>query len=545
MKRCTLGFVWFALLLPAFLFSQGSNPKLKLTWGQDYELPKGHFDLGFIGNKKDGFVQISHQYGKSLSLQRFSPSLKLTSEKLIDLKGMAKGYMVEDFIQWGGQTYWLYSTWDKPAKREHLYVQKIDVVKGDLAGTAQQLIETDKVLGSGVALMSSFSFNYQATGKYKVSFSSDSNKLFIYVKYPHEFKDDAKDYEEYGLWVFDRNFKVLWAKQIKMPYTEKKITIKDVQCDRQGDYMFLVKVYNDDTRKDIRDNAPNFHFEILKYETGASKPNIIPFDFGDKYVAQLELIENTQGDIICCGFYGEKDQKGKLRAIDGKVDGSFFMKLNQESNKLEKIHKGFYEIPQSVFKEYVSDKTAKKIDKKAEKGEDMSENNLELRHVIFGDDGSLMLLGEQYYSVTVTYRDGNMTYTRTTYYYLDIIAQYIDANGNEAWTKKIPKRQISQSSFGFSFKIMPYNGFNYVFFIDNLKNLNLAKDEAPAVTGPGGVLMGVRLDKTGNMQKFEVFDPRELKERIDIVDADQLDANTLIDRVWKKKVSKICLMEIN
>jgi len=533
-------------LLPVRAMSEGggsANPKIKLSWGQPYKLPKGNSPAGFIGNLREGFVQISERYGKQMTFQRFSPALKLTSEKTIDLKSMPKGYMIDEFVEWSGTTYMFYSTWDKKNRREHLLVQKMDIVKGDLAGSPNELIETDKV--TGTLVVTGF-YQFQAANKYKISFSSDSSKLFVYVKYAREKGEARGSNEDFGLWVFDKNFKVLWTKRVKMPYDEKKMTVEDVQCDRMGEYLFLAKAYNDDSRKDIKDNAPNFHFEVLRFKAGSDKPNVIPFDFKDKYVSQLTLLEDLDGNVVCCGFYSDKDSKGKLKAISGKVDGSFFLRLDLEKNSIEKVHKGFYPIPDSWFKEYIGEKAEKKVEKKEAKGEDLSASNMLLRHVIFGADGSLMLLGEQYYYVVTTYSDGKSTYTRTTYYFLDILAQYIDGSGELAWTQKIPKRQIGGTTFGAGFKVMPYNGANYIFFLDNMKNLNITKDQAPAVhaMGWGGVLMGVRLDSKGDMKKSVMFDTREVKEKVDITSADEVAPGTLVARTFEKKESKICLITL-
>src|SRR5688572_1739425 len=77
------------------LTTQAGDTKIKLTFGAEYKLPKKHLDLGFIGNAERGYVQIGHAPGKSLSLQKFDKNLKLVSEKIIDLKGLPKGYVSE------------------------------------------------------------------------------------------------------------------------------------------------------------------------------------------------------------------------------------------------------------------------------------------------------------------------------------------------------------------------------------------------------------------------------------------------------------------
>jgi len=258
-------------------------------------------------------------------------------------------------------------------------------------------------------------------------------------------------------------------------------------------------------------------------------------------------MEDEKGQTVCAGYYGNQEKNGKLRRAAGKVDGAFLLRLDNVNNKLVNIQKGFYEIPNEIFKEYETERTVKKMEHKEEKGEDLSATSLDLRHVVFKDDGSILILGEEYYVVVTTVNNGKSSYTTYHYHYNYIIAQYIDSTGKLVYTKKIPKNQIgNNTTFGLGFKLLPYNGNDYVFFLDNMKNLSISADEVPAVhtAGAGGVLMAVRIDEKGKMQKAKIFDTREEKEKIDIVNADQVGPNTLIGRTWNKKMSKICLINI-
>ena len=532
----------FAVLVCSIAFLRADDPKIKLTFGPEYELTKKHYPIAFVGDLNKGFVQIGYAYQKSVSLQKFSPTLKLQSEKIVDLKSMPKGFAFRQIVTWGSKYYWFFDVYDKKAEREHLFAQEIDLEKGELKGTAKELLQCKRI-GSYY--------------KWDISFSSDSNKMFLYVKFPNESRDDSKNYQEYGCWVFDKDMKSIWAEpSIKMPYTEKKMEVEDLQGDRDGNLLILARVFNDDTKKEIKDNAPNFHFEILKFSAGVKKPTSVPFKFEDKYVAQVTLLEDLDGKIVCTGFYANQDKNGKLKANSGKLDGSFFLRLDSKENKLVNVHKGFYEIPGEVFKMYEADKAQKKMDKKEEKGEDMSGYNMRLRKVIFGEDGSLLVVGEEYYTRTVTYTSGNRMVTRTYYHYNDVIAQYIDGSGNLSWTKKIPKKQTGvDTRLNLGFRILPCNGANYLFFFDNPKNLNPnpGDDVYPFGAGWGGVLMAVRLDKSGEMKKTKVFDVRESKDKVDFMDASRIGSNSLITiasegvnpfTLMPKGASKICLVTV-
>ncbi|HLP51059.1 MAG TPA: hypothetical protein VK154_09270 [Chitinophagales bacterium] len=517
------------LFMLVVLATRASEPTIKLTWSAQYQLPKKHMDLGFLGNMNDGFLQIGHDQGQSMSLQKFSPALKLTSTKMIDLKSMPKSYDVEKFIEWNGKYYWLYTTWTKSESKERLFIQQIDITKGALTGSAKELIACGKVTGD---LVATGFYQMHKTNKFKIHFGNDSTKMFVYVVYPNESRNDAKNKMKYGFWVFDSDLKQVWSKpEVYMPYTEKKMDVKDMTVDHEGNFLFLGRVFNDDTEKEIVNDVPNFHFEIMKFSANSTKATTIPFQFEDKFVSQITIFQDKKNNVVCAGFYSGREKNGKLKNIGGKVDGSFFMRL--DGDKLQNVHKGFYEIPAEVFKEYEKQKTQRKLEAKEEKGENNSAFNMRLRDVVFNEDGSLLLLGEEYYYITYTYTSGRSTYTRTTYYYLDILAQYIDASGNMSWTKKIPKNQVgSNSTYGLGFRVVPYNGDSYLFFLDNEKNLNITPDRVPErhAAGWNGVLMGVKLDAAGTLKKVKVLDTKTVNQRLDIIDADEVSDNMLITR---------------
>jgi hypothetical protein len=99
------------------------------------------------------------------------------------------------------------------------------------------------------------------------------------------------------------------------------------------------------------------------------------------------------------------------------------------------------------------------------------------------------------------------------------------ADGEMKWVKKIPKTQTGTthntseaSHLGLSYHLHTVGDDNYLFFVDNIKNLNLTPDQAPAqhVAGMGGVLMCVKLSGDGNTTKSSIFDFREEKMNVHV-----------------------------
>ncbi len=363
-------------------------------------------------------------------------------------------------------------------------------------------------------------------------------KLGVIGNYINDSKDDSKNKQKYGFWMFD---KLKYPLEEVVPYTEKRMDIYSKTIDREGNILFVARVFEDESEREIKDGKPNFHFEILKYTKDSKGAIVIPFKFEENYVSQLRLFEDFQGRIVCTGFYASKNRKGKVEADGSAVDGTFFLKINPEDNKISNINKGFYEIPTEVLMQYEKGKDQKRIEKEEAKG-GVAAAHLELRSVKFDEDGGITLFGEQYYETTIY--SGKITYT--LFHFNDIIVQHIGNSDADSWTKKIPKNQVQGNWKGLGFNVLKTPTGYSVFFMDNLKNLNLTTTQAPEPhsTGIDGILMCVSLSNKGEMKKTKVFDTREMKDNINIIKADQVGNNAFIDRTWVKKKSKICLMTI-
>lgn len=517
-----------SLLTICCLAANAGELKPKVTWGPEYFAPKRHIPLAFLGNLNSGFIQISHQPGKMLTIQLFTPKLGLKSEKSVELKSFPKDYDLQDCVNWGSKYYLFYSTWVKKEATERLYVQEIDVQKGALVGASKELISCPQATGD-VSMYGLYQFH--TSGKFKLLFSNDSSNLSVFVNYRAQDRKEADQNAKYGFWVFDKDFKTVWnEKENTMPYSPKKMEVEDYTVDKNGDFLFLASVYNDDSRKKIIDNSPNFHFEIMKFGKGNKKPSIVPLNLTDKYVSQISLFEDLTGHLVCSGYYASRDKKGKLVANGANVDGTFFVRLNDSGTAFENIHKGYYELPSEILKQFESERTQKKLEKKEEKGENLTEQNLKLRRIIFNADGSLVVMGEESYYITYSYYNGKYWVTRTTYYRNDIFVQSINKDGELVWSKKIPKAQQGSSTMGFSFRVSEYNNDYYFLFMDNPKNTAISTNQAPAPFGGGygGVLSCVRVDAQGEMKKSVLFDCKKLDQLITLEQGDWLDDKTFV-----------------
>lgn len=504
-----------------------SDGSFAFSWGDTYKLPKKHADLGFIGNTTDGYVQIGHRPGKSLSLQKFDPQLHLVSEKTVDLGELPGDYSNEQFARVGNKYFWFFSTWERSEQKERLFVQEYNIRSNTMQGNARELLSSDKL--TGITTANGY-FSYRTYGKWNFYQSMDSSKMLVQYRKKPEVRDDSKNKDIIGFQVFDGSMNKLWGREIRMPYTEEKMDNADYQVDRQGNVYTLAKVYDGGK---ARKNA-EYHYEILKWSEGQDKATIIPFRFSNKYVNTAMITEDPQGTVMVGGYYS-------TRKNSANADGFFLLKVDQGSNELVSVKKGVYEFPADVLKQFESRRARRRIEKK-DKEDKAEAQNLELRKLVIGSDGSVNAYGEEFFLTvhTYTYMNGRTTSTRTVvrYYYQDILAVQINPEGELDWVRKVPKNQVGAAGRGgMSFKEFSIRNQHYFFFLDNIHNLDLREDQAPDAhaDGAGGVLMSVRLDGSGKLSKSLVFDTRKEKKRLSVADFNDVGNNQMIVRARGKK----------
>lgn len=129
------------------------------------------------------------------------------------------------------------------------------------------------------------------------------------------------------------------------------------------------------------------------------------------------------------------------------------------------------------------------------------------------------------------------TYERV-YYYNDILATKIDAQGNFKWFCKIPKSQRGTNGRGtMSYKLISDSTGYYFLYLDNLKNLNLGEGETPKthVDGLGGQVFVSKIDNAGKVKKEVVFNTRSEDVMIFPTEFTKINNNQFIGRARIKK----------
>lgn len=535
MKKTTTLLSVLFIACAAFAPEGTPSSTFKATFGPTYELPKKHVDLGFVGDPTDGLVQVSFKQGSDLTLQKLDSKYAVTKTQEVDISKMPSNFISDRFMHFGNKHLWFYSTWDKKAEKEHLFSQQIDVKNGKMVGE-QEVLSATKLHGD---LISLGGYHFEKANKYHFYTSTDTSKLLIAYTLEHTTRDDSKSKEVIGFNVFDTNMKKLWNKEVTMPYTEEMMDNVDYTVDNEGNAYLLAKVFDGSRKIEKGATEPNYHYELIRFSNGSGSVKTIPVKLS-KFINEIYITENQQGELVLSGFYS---------AVRGNSsDGVYIVKIDKEGN-VSNVKKGFYEFPNEILKQYVSAREKSKLEKKEQKDDkDLEVYDLEMRNVLFNSDGSMLITGEEYFTRTVTYSNGNSTYSRTYYYYYDILVMKISAAGEMEWCRKIPKRQVGTGGRRtMSFDFEEYNGEYYFFYTDNVKNLNITTDKVPErhADGAGGFLVYTKIDKGGHMSKYKMFDYREKKVQLFPAEFQRVSNNELIDRAFDGKVSQVVSIKMN
>jgi hypothetical protein len=491
MKHVLMCSVLTLLTLATNAQTVATSKEFSYTVSQPYEVVDGVKQYW----SKNGEVLSLKYGGGSFYFQRFSGD-RLNETKRVQAE-KEEGFTIESFEELNGKYYFFFSRWDKKNTTEQLFVREVDFDKCNWAGPERLVIKVKGKVTGG------FSVLYGGTGKFNFLRSFDNSVMAIQYRLRPEEKNDALNKDVIGMHVFDKDLEEMWAHDVQMPYTEKKMNNIAYTVDKLGNTYILAEIYKDETTKRVTSSgAPNFRMEIIRVDKDDQSLSNTEVELKSKFITNLGFFEGRTGNLILAGYYGNKN--------NGGTDGLFMFNVD-ENGEISEAQTA--EIPVAVMSKYISEKAKDKMEKKESKGADLAMTNMVLRGIVYDKQGNFTMYGEEYYTVT-TYNASTKTY-QTKYYYEDILVARFNADGEIVFMDKLPKRQVGGAGRGgMGFYTMVGDGVEYVLYLDNVKNLNLPEDKYPAwhSDGQGGFLTGYKIDQeSGSLTKVSLFDLRDAK----------------------------------
>lgn len=503
MKKITL------LLLFSFsiFFAQTKLSKdYKYTISSPYKVFEFKDKAYFTKNNHSVSIKIN---GNKVLIQKYSNDKPgLLKQKLYE-KYFPKNYYLESIIEFSGRFFVFYSSWNGKEDKEQLFYVEVDSENCEFKGEPKLLVQVNGKIEADFAGFRGFSF--VSEGKFDVFVSHDKSNLLVKYKKKAEKSNDKKNYDVIGLFSFDNNLNKSSEREIKMPYTERRMDNLDYQLDNHGNLYMLEKIFHDDSneeKKKKNDKIANYHIELLTLREGSNQFEITKFENNEKFINKLWMFDTSNNYLVCGGFYS--DGKGDYDDCNGIL--TFKVDL---SGKI--YDQTYHEISADIINQFESLKTIKNNEKRESNGEKAKLTDFELSDLIIQNDGSIILIGEQQFVRTYYHNSiGGGYYTTHSYHYNDIIITKINPNGELNWINKIPKTQAgTKGKGGMSYKYLYANNNHYLIFLDNIKNIDLPKDKTPAVhtDRAGGYLTAVKIkDIDGTLNKDSILNGRDIQD---------------------------------
>ena len=467
-----------------------SKPSVK--FGPEFKIPGKSTLDDVIGYDNTGFYVLeTNRWGSKYTLRLFNHQMALVKSAEVNLDYEGKRRRFEFSVQFNGRIYLFTSFANQKLKKNLLFVEAINPSTLKPDGKMTKVAEIDYSR-----------FGRWNIGEFGYDLSRDKSKLMIHFDLP-----SAKgENERFGFKVFEEDLKVVWGKDVTLPYDANLFDIERFAVSNDGD-AYLLGLRFEDKRRVKRQGNPNYHYEVLAYSGNGEDPNKYTIQLGDRFITDMQIEISDDGDILCAGFYSD------LGTFS--IKGVYFLRVDGLSKDIEV--RSFKPFTIDDIVQHMSERKAKRTQAKMDKGKNVELYNYELDDLIVRSDGGVVMVGEQFYvrvvTVTTTDSKGN-TSTRTTYYYYykDIIVVNIEPDGSIAWVQRIPKLQQSVDDGGYysSYVLTVVDDRLIFVFNDDPRNVNYRSPGKPHLytRGENSAVLAVELDPQGNQNRYTLVPPR-------------------------------------
>lgn len=477
-------------LLSSLLFLQP-----KLATSQNYEIETGSeftasHSQSFRFLAKDQSTYYYVQYNGPFSnpvqqrvyLKTLDKDLNPTSEKIVSLgKGKEAESLEFAITSKQKKSFILSSRTDRKERIHYLFSRKVNYEDFSLPTEGEVVVRTPFEGNS-----------FFSNARYILRASRDSSKFLVYTKLSSKKNDPEKFY----FVVFDDEMKLIWEKEIILPFSDRLFKVQEARIDNKGNIYLLGKRYRDKLKELVKGLPNYYHSLFFINKDGISDEFKVVTK--EKILTDMNLgIVNGQ-DIICSGVFREEESKKQ---------GVFYFRVDAKDKGI--IAKSYKYLDVSMIgSKYEQEKINEQTNqKKKEKMEEELFKYYTFRDLVLREDGGSILIGESTYASV----DGTKYESRTeTRYYADfILLVLIDPQGEIEGTKLIQKAQTQLNSTRFiSYSLSIHQNRLFFLFNDHIKNSNLKEGEGPWTYVAGA--LGTKANSGLSLTKFE---DGELAER--------------------------------
>lgn len=262
--------------------------------------------------------------------------------------------------------------------------------------------------------------------RFELKLSYAPNRQYVCLSAAVRVAADSADRIAFYLVGPDTSFAGEWV----MPFRERELEVRrPIQPSHEG-HLFALGA--------VRVEGAEFpRYYLMKYIPEAQLTLTLPLEVeGINLLEPMFRIEKGGGARIA-GFYS-------LRRGSSQVQGLAFARVEGPGFFLSGLQQ--IALPTEVLQRFLSER-------QIARGRGIPD--LYLDHLIPRADGGVLLIGEQFYITTTTFRDFyGFWYTQDTYHFDDIVVFAVDAAGKLEWFRVIPKAQTGTSDTELSYGLL-------------------------------------------------------------------------------------------
>ncbi len=530
MKNIRLGFMLF---LSGLFFitkaqqvaNEDNRTPATMAWSEEYQEPANTEIQKIIATEGGGFYTLRlHQGGligggkQKPIIEYYNSRMKLVRSKELDLDYKGKERHLKDVVMVGGRLWMLSFFYNEKHEKTYLFAQEVNKNSLNLLKDIVKIGEQDET-------------NREKQDVFSLAQSRDSSKIVIFNRQPN-----SKDGQSFSLSVYDADFTELWAKEAKLPYGKKNFGVEDYQVDNKGNVYLMGIIYSEGVNRKERRGKATYQYDIVAYLRDSTLDvQEYKITMKDKFITDLTFRVADDGEIVCAGFYSEKDAKG--------MKGSCFFKINPRTKDMTSISTREFDF--NFVTANLSERSKMQAKAATEKGDKEREPELfdySLDKLIMRSDGGVILIAEQYYVEERLLNNSPFGYSpygynawstpyysswydpygyrynrnnrRADYYYNynDIIVVNIQPDGEIASTTRIPKRQVSVNDGGTysSYTMSIVADKLYFAYNENPKNLDPNRSKTVAETPDKySIVTLAEVARDGSLKRYPMFSNKD------------------------------------
>lgn len=334
--------------------------------------------------------------------------------------------------------------------------------------------------------------------------------------------------------VIDEKFNTVWQKEIKFPYSQRRMDIQSWEVANNGKVYFVAKIYDSNRSRESkvrrngleRNRVPAYDMVIFVMDRYMDKPEEIDLKLEDVFAKGVQLNVDEFGALTCVGLFSDRRW--------GTSQGIFYLKMSTEDEQITFAD-------QRRFSPRELDSFGNRnINRGRHLGLDRT---FTFGEIITLENGETYATIEERYvdESTSVDADGNVC-TSETYVSNSIIVVNISASGMVQNIGIIPKRQRSGQDTYQSYTTL--RSKDRIYFVYNDDRDNLRKN----ITDPDRirrissrrdkVAVMADMDKQGRLNRIPLFSRADTQTMLMPLQSVQISENELFFFNSRPKIGK-------